>query len=129
VEGAALADELAVVVDRRLGAVERAVHRSVLDAAHAEVERGVPGGAELVRVGMAAELVDAVLGEADPAAGGGDRAGLCQRFDESALDVGLPAVRAVAQARDRGEVDRKSTRLNSSHVKISYAVFCLKKKT
>src|SRR5690606_18808024 len=26
------------------------------------------------------------------------------------------------------KVDRKSTRLNSSHVKISYAVFCLKKK-
>src|SRR5690606_39630692 len=26
-------------------------------------------------------------------------------------------------------VDRKSTRLNSSHVKISYAVFCLKKKS
>src|SRR5690606_40537049 len=28
----------------------------------------------------------------------------------------------------REAVDRKSTRLNSSHVKISYAVFCLKKK-
>src|SRR5690606_41661950 len=28
----------------------------------------------------------------------------------------------------RQEADRKSTRLNSSHVKISYAVFCLKKK-
>src|SRR6266511_4432755 len=28
----------------------------------------------------------------------------------------------------RGRSDRKSTRLNSSHVKISYAVFCLKKK-
>src|SRR5690606_42110511 len=27
-----------------------------------------------------------------------------------------------------GDEDRKSTRLNSSHVKISYAVFCLKKK-
>src|SRR5690606_41722438 len=27
----------------------------------------------------------------------------------------------------RGAEDRKSTRLNSSHVKISYAVFCLKK--
>src|SRR5690606_41686125 len=26
-------------------------------------------------------------------------------------------------------IDRKSTRLNSSHVKTSYAVFCLKKKT
>src|SRR5436309_5569088 len=29
---------------------------------------------------------------------------------------------------DRRAKDRKSTRLNSSHVKISYAVFCLKKK-
>src|SRR5690554_7684262 len=29
---------------------------------------------------------------------------------------------------DREEPDRKSTRLNSSHVRISYAVFCLKKK-
>src|SRR5690606_42026960 len=29
---------------------------------------------------------------------------------------------------DAGVLDRKSTRLNSSHVKISYAVFCLKKK-
>src|SRR3989442_2115796 len=27
-----------------------------------------------------------------------------------------------------GDLDRKSTRLNSSHVRISYAVFCLKKK-
>src|SRR5438067_5475121 len=27
-----------------------------------------------------------------------------------------------------GDTDRKSTRLNSSHVSISYAVFCLKKK-
>src|SRR5687768_18260867 len=30
---------------------------------------------------------------------------------------------------DRGTGDRKSTRLNSSHGYISYAVFCLKKKT
>src|SRR5258708_17185020 len=35
-------------------------------------------------------------------------------------------VRAVA--RSRHSVDRKSTRLNSSHQIISYAVFCLKKK-
>src|SRR5690606_41586328 len=34
----------------------------------------------------------------------------------------------VAASRNRQVVgDRKSTRLNSSHVKISYAVFCLKK--
>src|SRR5690606_40305446 len=31
-------------------------------------------------------------------------------------------------AKQRNAADRKSTRLNSSHVKISYAVFCLKKK-
>src|SRR5690349_23504589 len=30
--------------------------------------------------------------------------------------------------RDINHIDRKSTRLNSSHVEISYAVFCLKKK-
>src|SRR5262245_57632520 len=30
---------------------------------------------------------------------------------------------------DDDELDRKSTRLNSSHLGISYAVFCLKKKT
>src|SRR5690606_41240706 len=29
----------------------------------------------------------------------------------------------------KADIDRKSTRLNSSHVKTSYAVFCLKKKT
>src|SRR3712207_8567075 len=35
---------------------------------------------------------------------------------------------SAAPARDRlGVVDRKSTRLNSSHANISYAVFCLKK--
>src|SRR5690625_5368465 len=34
----------------------------------------------------------------------------------------------MVMARDDQEEDRKSTRLNSSHVAISYAVFCLKKK-
>src|SRR5436309_10857915 len=43
-----------------------------------------------------------------------------------AVHANLPAspLGAAVSARDR-----KSTRLNSSHVKISYAVFCLKKKT
>src|SRR5256886_9843114 len=37
--------------------------------------------------------------------------------------------RGVAEPRARaGRADRKSTRLNSSHSQISYAVFCLKKK-
>src|SRR3989442_5944443 len=33
-----------------------------------------------------------------------------------------------ARLKELGLQDRKSTRLNSSHVRISYAVFCLKKK-
>src|SRR5690606_41861476 len=50
-----------------------------------------------------------------------------QRLPAHVYDVsdGLPHVRVNALYEDR---DRKSTRLNSSHVKISYAVFCLKKK-
>src|SRR5438034_6710521 len=35
---------------------------------------------------------------------------------------------AIAVSRDYVKQDRKSTRLNSSHTVISYAVFCLKKK-
>src|SRR5437867_5211205 len=38
-------------------------------------------------------------------------------------------LREVARARATSRRDRKSTRLNSSHRTISYAVFCLKKKT
>src|SRR5690606_40174174 len=40
-----------------------------------------------------------------------------------------PAAGRNRSRRVRAPADRKSTRLNSSHVKISYAVFCLKKKT
>src|SRR5690606_41992678 len=38
------------------------------------------------------------------------------------------AAAAMVTASAASITDRKSTRLNSSHVKISYAVFCLKKK-
>src|SRR5690606_41240423 len=44
--------------------------------------------------------------------------------------VELDAIQACRYRGQLGQLlDRKSTRLNSSHVKISYAVFCLKKKT
>src|SRR5689334_24834565 len=43
------------------------------------------------------------------------------------LDHGAERVELESQ-RDRALEDRKSTRLNSSHSSISYAVFCLKKK-
>src|SRR3712207_8847317 len=64
-----------------------------------------------------------------------DQAG---RHEEPALAVSLHEERrgavvgveadAARPGRRVGGLDRKSTRLNSSHANISYAVFCLKKK-
>src|SRR5439155_3087268 len=51
------------------------------------------------------------------------RAAVVGQFRRNWLDSLLWSLRATEQP-----VDRKSTRLNSSHVAISYAVFCLKKK-
>src|SRR5690606_42099474 len=39
-----------------------------------------------------------------------------------------PPTILIDRVNDKIKLDRKSTRLNSSHVKISYAVFCLTKK-
>src|SRR5438034_6902612 len=52
----------------------------------------------------------------------------------ASLDEAVAGVEEICADYDRHagaarEVDRKSTRLNSSHTVISYAVFCLKKKT
>src|SRR3712207_8363049 len=51
--------------------------------------------------------------------GGGKAAG--DRYGYDAIGTGRPALKPAP-------TDRKSTRLNSSHANISYAVFCLKKK-
>src|SRR3712207_8393951 len=49
----------------------------------------------------------------------------------AAVTVGVTVVlvSVVAYLVLRNELDRKSTRLNSSHANLSYAVFCLKKTT
>src|SRR5690606_41978346 len=60
----------------------------------------------------------ALRGQHDARTGGGGRADPARR-------LGADGRHLPAAGPDR---DRKSTRLNSSHVKISYAVFCLKKK-
>src|SRR5690606_39454293 len=54
-------------------------------------------------------------------------AGLIGKAMQGALHV-FSGAHEVAGADQDVQQDRKSTRLNSSHVKISYAVFCLKKK-
>src|SRR3984885_14159958 len=61
----------------------------------------------------------------------GESTGCCRRAGTGFhalkyLSVGSTRARRSGCAGGR---DRKSTRLNSSHVRISYAVFCLKKKT
>src|SRR5436309_8298943 len=77
-----------------------------------------PMGARLLRAWLLAPLVDA--------------AAITARLD--AVEVLVGDVRGRDRLREAldgvrdVERDRKSTRLNSSHVKISYAVFCLKKK-
>src|SRR2546430_13561047 len=53
-------------------------------------------------------------------------AGLSERGRVN-VRVGVPAIEIVERIVSR-HIDRKSTRLNSSHSQISYAVFCLKKK-
>src|SRR5690625_7037765 len=73
----------------------------------------------------------------NPGAWGGDEVSLERRSVRA--PAGHPANWAESESDTRGtpgeansvpkELDRKSTRLNSSHVAISYAVFCLKKKT
>src|SRR5690349_23249319 len=60
-------------------------------------------------------------------ASGGDRVpGDVTVTEDKHVEVGMSRAHALLAALCLA--DRKSTRLNSSHVEISYAVFCLKKK-
>src|SRR2546430_13628249 len=65
---------------------------------------------------------------------GGGIAGRAGVDDDHVRAAGIEADRAdrllerVGRVRQAGLRDRKSTRLNSSHSQISYAVFCLQKK-
>src|SRR5690349_24071652 len=70
-------------------------------------------GAVAVQPGAGAEQVLRALDQSDP--------GVAER--DQVLGGAAPAGPV-----GRADRDRKSTRLNSSHVEISYAVFCLKKK-
>src|SRR3712207_6904459 len=71
-----------------------------------------PGGLPPARVGAVRVGTGRCGGPGAPASRGG----------------GGRAARGPRRRGARGARDRKSTRLNSSHANISYAVFCLKKK-
>src|SRR5204863_10088358 len=82
-------------------------------------------------------LHDALPICADPAAeprkggvaGGAVEAGRGESFDSGAALPGpCRGLACLRRFKRFASQDRKSTRLNSSHVEISYAVFCLKKK-
>src|SRR3712207_8398305 len=59
---------------------------------------------------------------------GASGAPLLARPDDAVHPGDLGEVETVVRMRRVEAADRKSTRLNSSHANISYAVFCLKKK-
>src|SRR3712207_8825717 len=59
----------------------------------------------------------------------GERPGDGRPLAHAAGELPRPAPLEARDADELGQLDRKSTRLNSSHANISYAVFCLKKTT
>src|SRR5690242_21283660 len=62
------------------------------------------------------------LGQFDPATG-------IYTMVEPKAATGVATILHPSEVKVGPDGDRKSTRLNSSHMSISYAVFCLKKKT
>src|SRR5690625_5791120 len=83
---------------------------------------GMAAGYYLARQGVKTLLIDAF----DPPHDQGSHFGET-RIIRHAYGEGREYVPLALRAQELWE-DRKSTRLNSSHVAISYAVFCLKKK-
>src|SRR3712207_1752963 len=72
--------------------------------------------------------VTSVFGTSTPPSGlSGVIRRIAFRYSESSYGHWLPLMLADRVSVVEGVLDRKSTRLNSSHANISYAVFCLKK--
>src|SRR5436309_1347721 len=65
----------------------------------------------------------AAMGAA-PVAKAGVASGVLNTFRQVGVALGIAVMGAIVTDRASTALDRKSTRLNSSHVKISYAVFC-----
>src|SRR3712207_8622992 len=79
------------------------------------------------------EIYTLSLHDALPISGFLTMKGGCHNLGPAAAAAGVPGYFLIgaldeAYRRENITADRKSTRLNSSHANISYAVFCLKKK-
>src|SRR5688572_351303 len=110
-----------------------------LGVAHGDVREHLPVELDLGQLEAVHELgvAHAVLPSGGVDAGDPQAPEVALAVAAVAVGVGVglhdrllgPLVRGVGVAAVAlGELDRKSTRLNSSHSQISYAVFCLKKK-
>src|SRR2546421_7855711 len=86
--------------------------------------RGQSAGEPIPMAGVPFHAVDSYLARLVRK---GESVAICEQLTDPATSKG-PVERAVVRIVTPGTVDRKSTRLNSSHDQISYAVFCLKKK-
>src|SRR5690606_40630187 len=107
------APEVRDLLERRVGEIARVVAQAHEVRADVTYTRGYPA-----TINSEAETAQAAAAAADVV--GEDR------VDRAAPPVmGAEDFAYMLEQRPGAYVDRKSTRLNSSHVKISYAVFCL----
>src|SRR5947209_4291398 len=116
---------------RAMSAEDRALLQNVLDDVHDQFIRAVATGRAL-KVEQVRDLADGRIftGRQARTAKLVDELGdLQDSIKLAARLVGIEGEPRVVEPRKRFSFrDRKSTRLNSSHANISYAVFCLKKK-
>ena len=92
------------------------------------LNQAIPGDARILEIGCGTGQMSLYLARADRLVVGAD-------LTRASLELAVAASRRFRLDRVlfvetdlHHPADRKSTRLNSSHVEISYAVFCLKKK-
>src|SRR5437773_7092921 len=92
-----------------------------------------PGSTLLPYTTLFRSIVGSAKAGDETAVMGGNQSGAA--LVKSAFEAGVGVVtdrpvmtQAEADQIAKARLDRKSTRLNSSHITISYAVFCLKKK-